>query len=481
MALLEDAYEALLGEIFTRFPSVQKDGFSSGAYKPGLERMYAFNEALGRPDRALHLVHVAGTNGKGSVSSLLASALSSSGYRTGLYTSPHLVDFRERLKIVAAEGTDTSVRYAPSELSFPSKLGPLEGLDNGVPENPGIFGVSRPRAAMPSEVSVPSAAMVPKEYVYDFLMRWGGYFREMDLSFFEITTGMALRWFADEGVDFAVMEVGLGGRLDSTNIIVPEVSVVTGIGLDHMALLGDTRPEIAAEKAGIFKDGVPAVVASRDEETESVFRAAAKGELIFADEAEPWLWDRAEEMLVSMDLQAKVQRKNLRTALWALDVLRRKYPLDGDAVRDGIVHAASRTGLHGRWEMVSRDPRVIMDIGHNADALRHNFSQLREMAPSRLVIVYGIMADKDLDAIIPLMPSGAEYIFTTPSTPRALPSEDILRRFEAAGRSGAVSVPSVREAVLRALSTVSGDPDALVYIGGSTFVVSEAASIFENK
>jgi len=248
-----------------------------------------------------------------------------------------------------------------------------------------------------------------------------------------------------------------------------------------MALLGDTRPEIAAEKAGIFKDGVPAVVASRDEETESVFRAAAKGELIFADEAEPWLWDRAEEMLVSMDLQAKVQRKNLRTALWALDVLRRKYPLDGDAVRDGIVHAASRTGLHGRWEMGSRDPRVIMDIGHNADALRHNFSQLREMAPSRLVIVYGIMADKDLDAIIPLMPSGAEYIFTTPSTPRALPSEDILRRFEAAGRSGAVSVPSVREAVLRALSTVSGDPDALVYIGGSTFVVSEAASIFENK
>ena len=481
MALFEDAYEALLGEIFTRFPSVQKDGFSSGAYKPGLERMYAFNEALGRPDRALHLVHVAGTNGKGSVSSLLASALSSSGYRTGLYTSPHLVDFRERMKIVAAEGTDTSDGMAALGRDTPKIPGfsgtPLSNPSRG----PSLLGKDSSEGAYRTEVSVPSAAMVPKEYVYDFLMRWGGYFREMDLSFFEITTGMALRWFADEGVDFAVMEVGLGGRLDSTNIIVPEVSVVTGIGLDHMALLGDTRPEIAAEKAGIFKDGVPAVVASRDEETESVFRAAAKGELIFADEAEPWLWDRAEEMLVSMDLQAKVQRKNLRTALWALDVLRRKYPLEGDAVRDGIVHAASRTGLHGRWEMVSRDPRVIMDIGHNADALRHNFSQLRAMAPSRLVIVYGIMADKDLDAIIPLMPSGAEYIFTTPSTPRALPSEEILRRFEATGRSGAVSVPSVREAVLRALSTVSGDPDALVYIGGSTFVVSEAACIFENK
>ena len=449
----EAAYEALLQEIFSRFPSVQMAGFAVNAYKPGLEGMLAFDEALGHPSRAFRSIHVAGTNGKGSVANMLASALASCGVRVGLYTSPHLIDFRERMVVA-----DTT----------------------------------------------PSAEMVPKEYVYSFLTEWKPYFLEHRLSFFEITTGMAFKWFADSGVEVAVVEVGLGGRLDSTNILQPALSVVTTIGLDHCALLGSTQPEIAAEKAGIFKSGIPALVGETQEETAQVFKEKAwmNCPLTFADAVRPSLWHRHAEILKKMDLTAPVQKKNLRTVLAAIDILKELPPFQAlqntDAVLEGIENTARNMHFHGRWERLSAQPYVLADIGHNAHALQHNFAQLEAMVASgrfsSLIIVYGIMADKDLNAILPLMPRDATYIFTTPNTPRALPAGEILRRFNefrGGASTRAFFSSSVRQAVQMAIQLAQnlGGPasrsasaenlaPSLIYIGGSTYVVAEAVPLF---
>ena len=450
----EAGYEALVEDIFRRFPSVQKDGFTAGAYKPGLERMRAFEEALGHPTRAFRSIHIAGTNGKGSVANMLASALSSCGLRTGLFTSPHLMDFRERMVIAPPEADGT----------------------------PGA-----------------KEKLISREYVYEFLTRWLPWITENQLSFFEITTGLAFKWFADEGVDVAVIETGLGGRLDSTNILEePLLTLITSIGFDHMALLGNTLEQIAGEKAGIFKARVPALVGERIPETAPVFESKARGlcPLFFADEMSPALWDQSPRILQEMDLQARVQAKNLRTVLSALDILRPAFPsLEEGAIVDGIVHTARNMGFHGRWERLQQSPTVIADIGHNAHALRHNFAQLHSRIASgendALIIVYGIMADKDLDAILPLMPREATYLFATPSTPRALPAAEILKRFKAFGctPSGASAcfiapegvhppqaVDSVTEAVKQALELAT--PQSLIYIGGSTFVVADALPLF---
>ena len=445
----ETEYQALVEDIFRRFPSVQKDGFSAGAYKPGLERMEAFDQVLGYPSRQFKSIHVAGTNGKGSVSNMLASALSACGLRAGLFTSPHLLDFRERME---AGGT-----------------------------------------------------LIPKEYVYKFLTRWLPWITENQLSFFEITTGMAFRWFADEGVDVAVIETGLGGRLDSTNILEkPLLTIVTSIGLDHMALLGNTLEQIAGEKAGIFKADVPALVGERIPETAPVFEAKARGfcPLFFADEMSPTLWGRKDEIVRAMDLQASVQVKNLRTVLSALEILRPAFPsLSDEGIVEGIVHTARNMGFHGRWERLQERPTVIADIGHNAHALRHNFAQLQARVDSgendALIIVYGIMADKDLDAILPLMPRRATYLFATASTPRALSSAEILKRYltsennafpdannraDASGNASSSDVipprafDTVKEAVEKALELAT--PDTLIYIGGSSFVVADALPLF---
>ena len=439
----EKAYEALVEAVFQRFPSVQKAGFD-GAYKPGLAHMRAFDEALGSPSRAFCSIHVAGTNGKGSVCSMLASVLSAAGFRTGLYTSPHLLDFRERIKTISAP----------------------EGW-----------------------------SMVPKEYAYDFLTEWEGYFVKHGLSFFEITTGLCFKYFADCGVEVAVIETGLGGLLDSTNIIQPLLSVVTNIGMDHMAYLGDTPEEIAAQKAGIFKEGVPALVGESAPETDPVFAETAwmKCPLTFADKVKPSLWGRSGEMLEKMDLRAVSQQKNLRTVLAALDILRDTAGLriDEETIFQAIVHTAARTGFHGRWEKLSDVPYVLCDIGHNAHALRYNFAQLRrEVSSGRfssLIIVYGIMADKDLDPILPLMPEDATYIFCAPDTARALPAQQLLDRYKAwrsgqgLGSGNAFAAPSVREAVRMATARAQALTDStppLIYIGGSTFVVSEAVNLF---
>ena len=484
MDFSESAYGALLEEIFLRFPSVQKTDFSR-AYKPGLEGMEVFCEALGHPERAFRSIHVAGTNGKGSVASLLTSALSAVGLRTGLYTSPHLVDFRERARIVS-----------------PGLVSGREGLSSASLRDP-------IRANAPESPSLPETerpfCLIPKRYVFDFLVQWEPYFIEHGLSFFEITTGLAFKWFADEKVDVAVIEVGLGGRLDSTNVIMPELSIVTTIGLDHCAQLGDTLAAIAGEKAGIFKPGVPALVGESHPETAPVFddKAWMMCPLTYADKVQPSLWHRRQDILRKMDLQADAQEKNLRTVLAAIDILKEipgfKALSDLESVREGLVDAARRTGFHGRWERLSEVPFVIADIGHNPQALAYNFDQLRRYVDegrcSSLIIVYGVMADKDLDGILPLMPVDATYIFTAPQTSRALPADDILKRFTAF-RGGqpslrAYSAPTVRQAVQMALQlaqTLSGQTSRsasadkpvppLVFIGGSAFVVAEALPLF---
>ena len=485
------AYRQLVEEIFTRFPSVQKTDFAVG-YKPGLGGMEAFCEALGHPERAFRSIHVAGTNGKGSVSSLLASALSSVGLRTGLYTSPHLLDFRERARILNAGSiSNVTMSVGPGREGF--SVASLR--DRDATEN----------SSLPVKREHETFELIPEEYVFNFLVQWKPYFVEKGLSFFEITTGLAFKWFAEEGVDAAVIETGLGGRLDSTNVISPELSIVTTIGLDHCALLGDTLAAIAGEKAGIFKPGVPALVGESNPETDPVFddKAWMMCPLTYADKVRPSLWHRRQDILRKMDLQAPVQEKNLRTVLAAVDILKEipgfKALADTEGVLHGITGAARRSGFRGRWERLSDLPFVICDIGHNPQALTYNFAELRRYVEegrcSSLIIVYGIMADKDLDGIFPLMPVDATYIFTAPQTARALPAEDLLARYKAfrggAAPLRAYSAPSVRQAVQMALQlaqTLSGQTSRsasatkpvppLVFIGGSAFVVAEALPLF---
>ena len=425
----EVQYQHKLEGLFVRFPSVQKAGFGD-AYKPGLAHMEDFSTLLGHPERAYRTLHVAGTNGKGSVANMLASALAATGLKVGLYTSPHILDFRERMRILDA-GSD----------------GP--------------------------------ARLISKEAVMDFITEWEETFDRLDLSFFEITTGMAFKWFADEKLDLAVIEVGLGGRLDSTNIITPEVSVITSIGLDHCAMLGCTRAEIALEKAGIFKPGVPAVAGTRDAETAPVFeaRSAAVGcPLTFADEYPPGGQEDRSALINEMDLQGEWQAENLRTVLTVLEVMGVEPT---DEVLGAIAHTARRMDFRGRWELLRRDPDMLCDIGHNPPALTRNFAELeRYLAEGRydhLILVYGVMADKDLDGIIPLMPKEATYIAVAPDSQRSMKADALYVKLSQCFPGRVFFGGTVGEGLDMAMKTAAkrgGKP--LIYIGGSTFVVSEA-------
>ncbi len=479
MVFSEASYEEMIGKLFVRFPSFQKVG--AGAYKPGIGSMEMFDSLAGHPHRQYKIIHVAGTNGKGSVSNMLASALAASGLKVGLYTSPHILDFRERMRTV-------------------------EEVD-GVAE----------------------VGLVPKEYVWDFVNSWKDTFDHLDMSFFEITTSIALSWFASAGVDAVVLETGLGGRLDSTNIVTPILSVITNIGLDHCDMLGETLPEIAFEKAGIIKPKVSVVVGESHPETDEVFerkvlytnlpeaeymgnRNAIMSLLTFADKVEPTLWDRHGEILSAMDLQGEYQRKNLRTVLAALDVLARSVEIphqvrdDVSDVRDGsryvipgltrnlltkvenaLVHTAARTDFHGRWEKLSDEPYVICDIGHNEHGLKYNFAQLERMKAdgkcSDLIIVYGSVADKDVDSVIHLMPEDATYIFTQAHGKRALAAETVRDKYLAFSREcgraeeNVYCAGTVVEAMGLAYELAASKDRPLIYVGGSTYVVSEAAAI----
>ena len=448
----EEQYQDMLQDLFRRFPSFQQAG--TAAYKPGIDNMLVFDQLTGHPHRKFKTIHVAGTNGKGSVSSMLTSVLSASGIRTGLFTSPHILDFRERARIVQGD-----------ELKY-----------------------------------------ISRDFIWDFCERWHDTFDHLDLSLFEISTMMAFEWFASEDVEVAVIETGLGGRFDSTNIVTPVLSVITNIGLDHCNILGETLPEIAFEKAGIIKPCVPVVVGESDPEIDSVFerkvlytnlpepkfmgsRTEIMSLLTFADKVYPTMWNQHDEILAKMDLQGACQRHNLRTVLAALDAL--DIPFDRACVAEAIERTAARTDFHGRWERLSSDPLVICDIGHNEHGLRLNMKKLSDMLVAgecgSLVIVYGIMSDKDFHSIAHLLPSEAHYVFTSAPGPRALPAESLAQKYAAYCAEEGISCASYQveqdpsKAMQMALEAASGMNEPLVYVGGSTYVVAEIIRWFKEK
>ena len=458
----EENYAEMIQKLFHRFPSFQKAG--AGAYKPGIANMEFADQLMGHPHRKYRIIHVAGTNGKVSVSNMLASVLADCVMKVGLYTSPHILDFRERMSVVSATGYE----------------------------------------------------LIPELDVWNFVQQWQDTFDHLDMSFFEITTTMALDWFARKEVDLVVLETGLGGRLDSTNIVSPVMSVITNIGLDHCDMLGGTLPEIAFEKAGIIKPKSPVVIGESHPEIDAVFerkvlytnlpeaefmgnRAAIMSLLTFADKAEPSMWQEHEGLLARMDLRGSYQQKNLRTVLAALDVLSKTETAlaaaiaqDRMKVLDALAHTASRTGFAGRWQKLSDHPYVICDIGHNGHGLKYNFAQLAQMKRegecSHIIIVYGSVADKDVDAALELMPEDIVCIFTQAQGKRAMPAEQVKEKYlnfcaAAARPEGEVHVAgTVLEAVRKAMQAAAGikaaDPQARprIYIGGSTYVVAEAAA-----
>lgn len=427
-------YQECLDFLFNQVTSFQQVG--AGAYKPGLERIEEFCALLGRPQRNYHTIHIAGTNGKGSTSHIIASVLQHAGYRVGLFTSPHLKDFRERVRI-----------------------------DGG---------------------------MISEREVVEFVERNMPEIRRLGLSFFEITAALAFDHFSRQGVEVAVVETGLGGRLDATNIITPLASIITNIGLDHTDLLGSTLREVAGEKAGIIKRGVPVVLGERSEEYDEVFESRAEqmeAPLYFAQEEFSVKEQRAEddaqrfvllrtrdnrEFEVELDLMGEYQYNNVVTASAALDVLHQHSPLTipRRAYVEGLRSVASTTALAGRWQVLSQEPYMVCDTGHNAHGIKYVATQLQRLTErySRLYCVVGFAKEKNLDEVLPLLPRNACYIFTQASSPRALPAEELCAKANAEGLQGEVK-KSVAEAVEYARELATQD-DA-IFIGGSNFIVGE--------
>lgn len=382
----------------------------AAAYKADLRATRNLAAYLDNPEKNLKTIHVGGTNGKGSTSHMLASILSEAGYKTGLYTSPHLKDFRERIRI------------------------------NGKP--------------------------VSKKYVTGFVKKHKEYFEENQLSFFEMTVGLALDYFREKKVDIAVMEVGMGGRLDSTNIISPEVSVITNIGRDHTAFLGNSPAEIAAEKAGIIKKGIPVVIGEILPETREVFEETARrmeSELIVAETVNLPNY--------SSDLKGIYQEKNIRTALAAAGVLQKKgWKIEEKHLRDGLARTIKNTGLQGRWQELGQNPKIICDTGHNREALLLVMDQLSRQSFDKLHIVLGVVSDKDLASILPLFPGEAVYYFARPDVPRGISATELAGAAKEYGLNGK-PFPDVAGA-LKAAREAAGKND-LIFVGGSTFVVAE--------
>ncbi|MBZ4191921.1 bifunctional folylpolyglutamate synthase/dihydrofolate synthase [Niabella beijingensis] len=424
-------YQETLDFIYARLPMFSRIG--AAAIKNGLDNIRALCMALGDPQTRMRFIHVAGTNGKGSVSHMLASALQVQGYKTGLYTSPHLVDFRERVKI------------------------------NG--------------------------KMISEQAIVDFVEKIQPVIEALQPSFFEITVALAFDHFAKEAADIAVIETGLGGRLDSTNIIQPELSVITNIGFDHVQLLGDTLAKIAAEKAGIIKAGVPVVIGETHPETASVFRDKATTEqasLSFADKVfhiENWSYQ--EEVLVAevsrnaaidhyryeLDLSGAYQIKNLLTVLEACRQLKLAgWALDDAAIAKGIAHTRKLSGLHGRWETIQRDPKIVLDVAHNEDGMRQVLNQLELVPYRKLHLVLGMVKDKDVDAVLALLPAAADYYFTNAALPRALPAAALADKAVARGLNGTVW-PDVNAALDAAKEQAHADD--LIVVCGSVFLVGE--------
>ena len=402
-------YQDTVNWMFQQLPMYQNQGKT--AYKADLNNTLQLAEYLHHPENKFKSIHVAGTNGKGSTSHMLASILQEAGYMVGLYTSPHLKDFRERIKIDGEE--------------------------------------------------------ISEAFVVDFIEKHQSFFETHSLSFFEMTVGMAFEYFFIKEVDIAVIEVGMGGRLDSTNIITPEVSVITNIGLDHTQFLGTTLDAIAFEKAGIIKTNVPVVIGETQIETEAVFTKIAKdrhAEICFADQQKS-LKDH------ESDLKGEYQIKNRKTVLATIAILQNKsFEISEKALVNGFKNVIKNTGLHGRWEVLQNGPKVICDTGHNKEGLHYAMAQLLKEHYEQLHMVFGVVNDKDVASILPSLPKKAIYYFCKPNIPRGMNAEVLRDVFIESGFVG-----SAYESVEKALSAAKeqATKSDVIYVGGSTFVVAE--------
>lgn len=408
-------YQETTEYLFNSTPVFEKIG--AKAYKPGLQTTHALDEHFGHPHRQYKTIHIAGTNGKGSCSHTIAAILQSQGYKVGLYTSPHLVDFRERIRV------------------------------NG--------------------------ECLPEQYVIDFVEENRAFFEPLHPSFFELTTAMAFKYFAEQKVDYAVIEVGLGGRLDCTNIITPVLSVITNISFDHTQFLGNTLAEIAGEKAGIIKPHVPVVIGEYIEETRPVFEKVA-GEchspILFAQ-------DEDTAMEVDMELKGSYQERNRKTILAALNVLHQTMTISDEAIRNGFGHVCELTGLRGRWEKLGEAPLVICDTGHNLAGWKYLATQINDVDAQVKHIVFGMVDDKDVEHVLQLLrdklKNGVKFYWTQPSTKRAIPVEKLRDTALKYNLHGEMYL-SVKEAYMTAKANANNDD--FVFIGGSSYVVADLLS-----
>ncbi|KQC31176.1 bifunctional folylpolyglutamate synthase/dihydrofolate synthase [Flagellimonas eckloniae] len=399
-------YKETLDWMFQQLPMYQQKGTS--AYKDKLDNILSFSEVLENPHNQFKSIHVAGTNGKGSSSHMLASILQEAGYKVGLYTSPHLKDFRERIKI------------------------------NG--------------------------KSIGKKYVKDFVKKHKTFFEWNKLSFFEMTVGMAFRYFADEKVDIAVVEVGLGGRLDSTNIITPEASLITNIGLDHTQVLGNTLEKIALEKAGIIKRGIPIVISEKQQETEGIFKLISgqkRSKIVFAEELSLKEY--------KTDLLGNYQKKNCSGVVALIKELK-GFSVKEEHIRSGLKKCVVNTGILGRWQVLGNNPTIICDTAHNREGLDLILKQIANHKASKVHFVLGFVNDKDLEDILCLFPTDAVYYFVQPNVARGLDVMELKDRAFRFGLTGE-AYKSVKMGLKNAKN--SAKRDDFIYVGGSTFVVAE--------
>ncbi len=407
------SYQDTLDWMFSKLPMYQKVGGS--AYRPGLERILAMDTHLEHPHRTFKSIHVAGTNGKGSTSHILASVLQSAGYKVGLYTSPHLFDFRERIKV------------------------------NGQP--------------------------IAEKNIIQFIEKHAAYFESEQISFFEMTVGMAFSHFRERQVDYAIVEVGLGGRLDATNIVMPVLSVITNIGLDHTEFLGTTRTQIAKEKAGIIKSGIPVVVGQKDKETQEVFKEIAlkqTAKLTFV---------KVQNQHWETDLKGVYQAQNIQTALTALACLD-DHKINLNTLKQGLNNVISNTGLLGRWQIIADSPLLILDVGHNKEGLSFLATELQRLAFDHLHLIMGFVKGKKVVDLISLFPSEASFYLSSPKIDRAIPLSTL--KAELTGSSKNIDFfPTVIDALNKARS--SANVNDLILVCGSTFVVAEVLSFIKNQ
>jgi len=398
-------YQQTLDWMFAQLPMYQREG--KAAFKKDLTNTLVFSKELNSPEKRFKSIHVGGTNGKGSTSHMLASILQEAGYKVGLYTSPHLKNFTERIRVNGSE--------------------------------------------------------IPKRKVSSFIKQHKSFLEKQKLSFFEMTVGMAFDYFANEKVDIAIIEVGLGGRLDSTNIITPEVSVITNIGLDHTQFLGETLPEIAFEKAGIIKNKVPVVIGEEQEEVKNVFIAKAD------EKQAPIYFASDENKNYKTDLLGDYQNKNTKTAIASIKKLK-GFSISDENIKNGLLNVVKNTNLKGRWQVLQQNPKIICDTAHNKEGLSIVLDQLEKESFNKVHFVLGVVSDKKLEDVLPLFPTKAQYYFCKPNIPRGM-SEAVLQDKAKENDLIGEKYSTVKQAYEEAL-VVAGQQD-IIYVGGSTFVVAE--------